>query len=563
VGKRIRSLVAVLALTILTAAAFSPVANNGFVSIDDPSYIVNNHFLEGGLSAGGVRWAFTTYYAGNWHPLTWLSHMADRALYGLEPRGHHLTNLGLHCLNAAVLFAVLQGLTGAFWRSLAVAALFAVHPLHVESVAWVSERKDLLCAGFTLGALGWYGRCVRRPGPGAGALVALFMALALLAKPMAVTLPFLLLLLDWWPLGRYRANPSPGVAAPPAGPRSAASLLAEKIPLFALATASSFITARAQQSADYVQSLDRYSFPTRVANALVAYAQYLRKTVWPDDLAVPYGHPGENLPLAQVLIAVLLLGALTYILFAAARRAPYLATGWLWFGGMLVPVVGLVQVADQAMADRYTYLPLVGVFVALAWGSAELWKRVAPARGALAATWGGAVLLCAGLTFVQCGYWRDDARLLTHAVAANPGNWLACDNLGIFLARQQRYDEAAALYDELLRRGETNRPAVYNNLGVLDLRRRRYADAERHLRRAIELRPAYGRAYAHLGILEFGLGRFGAAVLDFENAIRYGDASPENFEKLEKTLERAGVSEGESASRIAELMRAFPPSQTD
>jgi len=562
VGTFRRTWFAVLVLVLVTAAAFSPVANCDFISIDDPHYVVNNRYLAQGWSAGGLRWAFSTYYAGNWHPLTWLSHMADVSLFGLDPRGHHLMSLAFHCLNAALLFLVLQGLTGAFWRSAAVAALFAVHPLHVESVAWVSERKDLLCASLMLLALGSYGRFARRPGPGAGSLVALFMAFALLAKPMAVTLPFLLLLLDWWPLGRFRA----AALSPSTPPRSRVlpwQLLVEKIPLLALAAASSFITARAQRSANYVQTFDKYSFPVRVANALVAYAKYLRKTIWPSDLAVPYGHPGDNLPFWQVLLAALLLGMLTYALLRAARRAPFLATGWLWYGGMLVPVIGLVQVADQSMADRYTYLPLVGIFMALVWGCAALAARRPRSRGVLAAAVGGGILLCAALTFVQSGYWRNDSLLLTHAVRVDPANWLACDNLGIFLARQGRYDEAAAIYQELLRRGETRRPAVYNNLGVLDMYRRRYPEAERHLRRAIELRPEYGRAYAHLGVLEFGFGRVSAAARDFENAIRFGDSSLENFEKLKKTLELDGTSESQRAARIKELSLAFPPAQDD
>ncbi|MGH9361727.1 MAG: tetratricopeptide repeat protein, partial [Thermoanaerobaculia bacterium] len=355
---RLRSLSPPLGLALLTVLVFAPVVRHDFVSLDDPAYVTGNAQVRRGLTAEGFRWAWGNEVAGNWHPLTMLSHMLDAELHGLDPGGHHLTSLLLHAANAVLLFVLLRRLTGAAGRSAAVAALFAVHPLHVESVAWIAERKDVLSAFFFfLALLAWSGYA-RRPSSWRYLLALLAFALGLLAKPMVVTLPLVLLLLDVWPLGRLP------LAAAAERRRALGPLLREKLPFVLLALGAAAVALVTQREA--MSPLAALSLGRRIANALLAYAAYLSDTVWPRGLAVFYPLPGA-LPAWRVALAAVLLAALTALALARLHRSPWLAVGWLWFVGMLLPVIGLLQVGSQARADRYTYLPSIGLFVALVW----------------------------------------------------------------------------------------------------------------------------------------------------------------------------------------------------
>ncbi len=421
------------ALALLTLAAWLPALRNGFVNLDDPYYVTAQPHVLPGITRAGLAWAWTAKVASNWHPLTMLSHMLDCQLFGLDPAGHHATSLLLHLANVLLLFAVLWRMTGAAGRSAAVAALFAVHPTHVESVAWVAERKDVLSALFWLLAMGAWERYARAPSIGRYLLVALLMALGLMAKPMVVTLPFALLLLDVWPLGRLQLGWK--------------RLTIEKIPLLALSAASSLITLRYQQTS--LAPLGVVPWSLRAANALVSYAAYLGKLFLPRHLAVFYPIP-LAIPAWKVAGAALLLTALTALAVWRARREPWLLVGWLWFLGTLVPVIGLVQVGRQAMADRYTYIPSIGLFLAVVWSLAELGKAH---RAALAATAGIVILALAAITWTQIGYWSDSATLFRHALAATgDDNYLAHIGLGKALMGEKDWDGAAAQFRAVLAR---------------------------------------------------------------------------------------------------------------
>ena len=425
-------------MTAATLIAFWQVNHCDFINYDDPSYVTENVHIRHGITTEAIRWAFTTGYAANWHPVTWISHMLDVELFGLKPRWHHLTNLLFHLANTLLLFFVFHRITKTTWQSAFVAALFALHPLHVESVAWVAERKDVLSTFFWMLTMGAYIHYVEHPRFRSYLAVFTFLALGLMSKPMLVTLPFILLLLDYWPLQRFeQKTPTQEIPAEINKPISASKrkgkssgkqtvqaivkeekpadrkyqwalvrpLLIEKIPLFALAALSSITTFIVQQKGGSVASLEGIAPGVRIANAFVSYIIYVRKVIWPDDLAVFYPHPGL-LPFWQILGAVFLLIAVTVTVILEAKRFPYLAVGWLWFTGTLVPVIGIVQVGSQALADRYTYVPLIGLFIMAAWGVPELLKNWRYRKEALAAS-SALILMCLLIfTWTQVGYWR-------------------------------------------------------------------------------------------------------------------------------------------------------------
>jgi protein O-mannosyl-transferase len=523
-----------LGLVLLTLAAYLPVLGNGFVDYDDGQYVTANPRVQAGLTADGVAWALTARVAGNWHPLTLLSHMLDCQLFGLNPRGHHLTSLLLHLANVLLLFAVLLAMTGAPWRCAAVAVLFALHPTHVESVAWVAERKDVLSAMFWLLAMAAYVHYAHahtsapRPRHGATgwylAVVVLF-AIGLAAKPMVVTLPFALLLLDLWPLGRLRL----GAEGP--GLRAQLPLLWEKVPLLALSAAACGVTLAAQAST--VSSLGKLPLGARLANAAVSYVAYLGQTLLPRNLAVFYPLRAD-LSAAQVAGAALLLAALTAAALLAARRAPYLTVGWLWYLGVLVPVIGIVQVGAQARSDRYTYLPSIGLYVAGVWGAAALLCRL---RGRLAAEGVGeatrrpalvhgitalvaaAVLL--GLvvqTRAQVATWADSTTLFRHALAVTRDNYLAHLDLGNALSEAGKSDEAFAHF----RAAQAIAPHSLETNAALAAalsERGRPAGAVPLLRTALGVDPRDARLHFDLAVALDDLGEPDAAIGELETAV--------------------------------------------
>jgi len=602
-----------LLLVLGTFLAYHIVRRNGFVDYDDGDYVSANPHVESGLTWANIVWAFTTGHASNWHPLTWLSHMLDYQLFGRNPGAQHLMNVALHIANTLLLFLVLKRMTGAHWRSALVAALFALHPLHVESVAWLSERKDVLSTFFlflTLAAYAGYVAKAQSPKPkaqspksetespkskvqspkskahspqstvhsprstvgeepnvgtstqsvrptwdfGLGTLNFYFglalvcFALGLMSKPMLVTVPFLLLLLDYWPLDRMQRSSESGAWNPDAG--ILLRLVVEKVPFFVLAAASSVVTFLVQRKGGAVSTA--LSLDQRLGNAAISYVRYLWKMIWPENLAVLYPHPG-NWPLWQVIGCVLLLTGIFMLVIWFARACPYLPVGWFWFFGGLVPVIGLVQVGIQSMADRYTYVPLVGIFIAVIWGISDLAERQGWRQEALAVVALLLLLCCGLLTMRQAAFWRDTESLFLHAVEVEPRNYLAYNNLGYYyvnhgkpaqaldnyrksleinpdyedalnnmghaLAQQQRNAEAIPYYERALR----VRPLhveVNNNYGNALSELGRIDEAIAHYRIALEQKPDHADAHNNLGIALAMRGKLDEAVPHFQSAIR-------------------------------------------
>jgi Flp pilus assembly protein TadD len=494
-----------VALVVITVAVFAALRHFDFIGLDDPGYVRTNPHLAGGLSWPDIKWAWTTGFAANWHPLTWLSYMLDIELFGLRPGGHHMVSVVLHVVNTLLLFEWLRRATGTLGRSAFVAALFSVHPLHVESVAWIAERKDVLSTMFWLLTMIAYLAYVRRPRWDRYVLVCLGLALGLMAKPMLVTLPFVLLLLDVWPLERvHRAGIS--------------RLLFEKIPLFALAAGSSAITFIVQRQGGAVTGLGLLPLSTRIVNAVVAYVRYLGKAVWPTDLTLFYPY-SESLPAWWVAGSLLALVAITAVAIRAGRRHPYLAVGWLWYLGTLVPVIGLVQVGTQAIADRYTYVPLIGIFMAMAWGVADLTSRWPARRWALPAAAGISVLACAVTARAQVQVWQNNWTVWTHALAATQGNYVAENAIGVMLVEQGKHEEALPHF-EASSRMKPEYVEARNNLGLAYTRIGRIADAIAQFTLAVQLRPEIPESHDKLGFALMSTGRTDEALTHFLEAVR-------------------------------------------
>ncbi len=498
------------ALAALTVVVFGGILSHDFVYFDDGKYIYSNPHLAGGLTWRNVGWAFTTLYFGIWHPLTWVSYLLDVQLWGLAPGGHHLGNLLLHVANTLLLGGLLFRATRRLWCSAFVAALFAVHPLHVESVAWAAERKDVLSTLFWLLTLWAYQRYGERPGLGRYGLVLLAFAGALLSKPMVVTLPLVLLLWDFWPLARFKG-------AGREGRRVFGRLVVEKIPLLALAAPVAVVAVIAARAEGAVVSVAALPLTARVVNALVGAATYLAKTVWPTNLACFYPPIKEHSP-ALVLGAALLLGALTGLALFGRRR--WLVVGWFWFLVTLAPVIGLVQVAGQARADRYTYIPLIGVFVLVAWGAPELAARVmGPARlhlatKALAVMSVLALVALSAVARVQVGYWRDSATLFKRALDVTTNNWFADNWYGAAMAQQGKRDLAEAHIRRAIALVPSD-PTAHFNLGQLLTQEGRFSEAADALREALALRPGWDEAHFNLAEALRSEGQLDEAVEEY------------------------------------------------
>lgn len=483
-----------LTLTFATLAVYWQVHSYDFVNYDDPVYVSNNQDIQSGITFDSIKWAFTTAHAGNWHPLTWISHMFDWQLFGADAGRHHLTSLFLHIANTLLLFAVLKRMTNALWRSAFVAAAFALHPLHVESVAWIAERKDILSTLFWMLTMAAYLRYVQRPGLTRYLLTLFFFAMGLMAKPMLVTLPFVLLLLDYWPLGRFQFGQN--VKSVDQQRRKSLNafshwklsrhLLLEKVPLFALSAISSIVTFLVQRSAGVVTSIERLPLTVRVANALVSYLTYIQKMIWPSRLAMFYPYPDKTGLIWQAVAFAILLGFITVAVLFLMRRRRYLFTGWLWYLGTLVPVIGLVQVADQALADRYTYVPLTGLFIIVAWGVPDLiarWRFRKPALAVSAIALLLALSICAHR---QQHHWRNTSTLCEHA----------------FEATQDNYVAHFCMAGDLLRQGRTNQAIA-------------------HYRRSLQIKPTYFKALGGLAAAFRRQGRTDLAVKYYKQAVRY------------------------------------------
>lgn len=461
-----------ICLAVLTWVVFGQTLWHDFINYDDPRYVYENSNITTGLSLRGIEWAFTHIHSMNWHPLTTISHMLDCQLYGLRPGWHHFTNVLLHTITVILLFLALANMTGAFWRSGFTTAVFAIHPLRVESVAWIAERKDVLSGVFFMLTLLAYLHYTRLPSVRRYLVVVLVLACGLMSKPMLVTLPFVLLLLDYWPLDRIRGQLWPHVL--------------EKLPLVALSGMSSIATFVAQKGA--VGWTEDLPILERINNAVVSYVLYTWQMFWPARLAVFYPHPESRLPLWEIIVSLLLVICITAVGIALRKRRPYLITGWLWYLGMLVPVIGLVQVGWQGHADRYTYLPQIGLYIAVTWAVADLtvlWRRQQTILTVAAVLVLGALSWCA---LVQTSYWRDSETLFKHALAVKTNNDVAENNLGIVFMGQGKLDEAIVLLQSAVALRPDNSPA-HENLAKALLKKGNVADALVHYRKLLELQP--------------------------------------------------------------------------
>ena len=546
-----------LFLAGISLAVFGQTIRYNFVNFDDDLYVYNTPAVQAGLTIKGVALAFISPHAGNWHPLTTISHMLDCQLYGLNAGGHHATNIILHTIAVLLLFGVLRQMTGAVWKSAIVAALFAVHPLHVESVAWVSERKDVLSAVFFMLTLGAYARYAGAPSIGRYAVVAFFLGLGLMSKPMLVTVPFILLLLDYWPLKRIRdpafANqPSPRSLGSTTGREASArqtvvgGLLMEKIPLLVLSAAACIITFVLQKRA--IGAIAPLPFLWRVENAFASYVIYLWKTLWPTRLAVFYPHPDNTLAIWEVILAIGCLLAITVAAIVFRRERPYLFTGWFWYLGMLVPVIGLVQVGEQGHADRYTYLPHIGLFLLAVWLAADVTAvRQSKSRFAVAT----AVVIVVALAWaasIQTSYWRNSETLWSHALAVTSDNDVAHNNLGYLCADRGELDKAISHFESAARIRSGKRDAHYDvgsafvqmNLADALARKGRSDEAMVHYEEATRLQPNYADAYYNRGNVLFAKGRIDEAIADWAKTLQIQPNDADAHTGLGNALLRKG-----------------------
>jgi Tfp pilus assembly protein PilF len=505
-----------LVLALATFVAFEPVRQNDFVSIDDQIYITKNQNVQDGITRESVIWAFTNTQTGNWHPLTWLSHMLDYDFFDLNPGGHHLSNLLLHIANVLLLFAVFSKMTGAFWPSAFVAAVFALHPLRVESVAWASERKDVLSCFFGLLTIAAYLRYTKCPGIARYLLIMLSFAFSLMAKPMLVTLPCALLLLDYWPLGRFGTD---SLIKNSNARLTSYRLVCEKIPLFGLSAAASAATFFAQRGGGAVAPIEELSLNLRIANALTSYATYIGQTIYPHNLAILYPLTGRNLFDWQPVISFAILAVISaYVIYAAGRQR-YLLTGWLWYIGILFPVNGLVQAGIQARADRYTYLSSIGIIIMITWGIAELAKKFRLRKIVLAIS--AAVVLTALLvcTRIQVRHWQNDFTLFGHAAEVTERNYIIHNNFGWTLREKGRLDEAVIEFNKSLQINP-NFSDAHKNLALVLAQQDRFTEAIIHYKEVVRLN--LNSAYAHNNLAQALLEdkKVSQAVRHFTEAIQ-------------------------------------------
>ncbi len=557
-------------LVLVTIALYWPAMQCAFLNYDDGGYVTSNNHVQAGLTLESIKWAFLSPVEANWHPLTVLSHMLDCQLFGLNPRGHHLTSVLFHALNAVLVFALLQQLTGATWRSLLAAALFAVHPLHVESVAWVAERKDVLSACFGLLALLFYARYAQRRSRGADhgspavssmldvqsssainySLSLAFFICGLMSKAMLVTWPFVMLLLDYWPLQRVTSG---GWRVSRQG--NWKWLLWEKLPFFALSAAASVMTFVAQQHGGAFAAGENLPLSARGANALISCCCYLGKTFWPTDLAVFYPHPGYW-PVAKVLLAGGLLAGISALLIVMRRRHPFLLMGWLWFCGTLVPVIGLVQVGGQAMADRYTYIPSLGVLILVVWGAHELTRRWRLHMVALLVAGSAAIGLCLALTRQQIGYWQDGETLFRHALEVTDNNHIAHLNLGIALGTKGQVDRAISEYQEAIRLKPDFAKAHYN-LGAALGMKGQIDQAISQYKEVIRLTPDDAEAHYNLGLAFGRKGQIDEAISQYRETIRLKPDDADVHNNLGNALFNKGQID-EAVRQYQEAIRLKP-----
>jgi len=555
-----------LVLSILIV--YWQVINYEFVGFDDDLYVTSNSHVKNGLTVSSIIGAFKSTYASNWHPLTWVSHMLDVQLYGMNPGSHHMTNVLFHIVNSMLLFIVFKRMTGRIWQSALVAALFALHPLHVESVAWVAERKDVLSTFFwmlTMYAYAWY---VEHPGIKRYLSALLFFILGLMAKPMLVTLPFVLLLLDYWPLRRFQFRNSQDNSRNSFQTSAMLPMLWEKAPFFIVSIASSVVTIFVQKSGGAIGPLEVYPFSTRIANVLVSHINYIGKMFWPSSLSVLYPYQ-EYLAYWQIAGAFILLISISLLGIKALQRRPWFTVGWLWYVGTLVPVIGLVQIGTQAMADRYTYIPLTGLFIIIAWGVPELMSNWYYKTKGLAIISAAVFLILMRTSSIQVSYWENSISLYEHAINVTSDNYIIHNNLGFALTARGKWGDAIKNYQEALKinpdfetanlnlgiallaqgkldkcieyyqevlRAKPRYAKVHNNLGNMLLRKGEIENAIDHFREALCIKQDYAEAYNGLGASMMLKGEINEALALFQEALQIKPDYIEAQNNLTKTL---------------------------
>jgi len=513
-------------LILVTFTAFSPILKHGFIDYDDNEYVTENPYVKAGLTGDSIIWAFTAGHSGNWHPLTWLSHMLDCELFGTNAGRHHLMSLLIHVINTVLLFAVLRKITGALWPSAFVAAAFALHPLHVESVAWIAERKDVLSGLFWILTMAAYLQYVKCPGKIKYVLTVVVFALGLMAKPMLVTLPFVLLLLDFWPLERFQWH-------------SFHRLVGEKAPLLCLSAISSVVTFVVQQRTGAVAQIEQVALDSRIANAFISYVVYIAKMIWPSHLAVFYPYPAGKVSIWLAVLAALLVVGITVCVICLARNRKYLLTGWFWYIAVLVPVIGLIQVGGQARADRYTYLPSVGIFIIAAWGAAELLDKRRYRKTILSVSAG--LVICAMLlcTQLQVRHWRNSFTLFRHTVEVTENNYVGHTGLGKVLRAQGKLDEAINQYHQALHI-KPNYAITHYNLGNALLAQGKIDEAINEYRQAVHIDPNYAAAHTNLGGALATQGKLDEAIDCFRQAVQLEPDEAKTYYNLGHTLELKG-----------------------
>ena len=603
-------------LIIAVLSVFWQVKNNDFVNYDDPRCVPENVHIQSGFNSNDLKWAFTTNHTGFWQPLTWLSFMLDFKLFRLNPGGYHIVNLLFHIANTVLLFLVLNRMTHALSKSAFVAALFAFHPLHVESVAWIAERKDVLSAFFWMLTMGAYVFYVEKPGLKKYLLILLFFSLGLMAKPMLVTLPCVLLLLDYWPLARLRFNHSldiPKISESKKEKKLARKIasrakgkklsppdqsllwqrlwpfIREKIPLFTLSAISAMLTFIGQQERGALESLEVFPIGARIGNVFISYAGYIGKMIYPHSLAAFYPHQGTT-PLWEISLAAIFVLIATLLIIRWAARMPYLAMGWLWYLGTLVPVIGIIQVGMQSMADRYTYIPMIGVFVATTWAVTDIARNWRYRQYILAA--GAGIVLSALMfsTWTQVKYWQNSITLFEHAIQVTDNNYLAHNNLGFALSNARKREEATAHYKEAIRskpryenayfnlgnnlsaQGRTdeailcyqealklqpNYAKAHNNLAALLFSKKMFKEAIGHYREALKTDPTNSLTHYNLGVAWMSIDHFEDAIGQFQEAVRINPRFIDAHNAWGIALARSGKT-GEAIDHFREALRIKP-----
>lgn len=570
-----------LTLAVLVLVIYYQTVGFSFINFDDNFYVYDNPVVLSGINSESFKWAFTAFYSANWHPLTWLSHMADAQFFGLNAGGHHATNIIFHIINSILAFVVFRKMTGDFWKSAIVAALFAVHPTHVESVAWVSERKDVLSTMFWLLTMWAYfnycdtatwkhGDTATEENDDSASeisasprlffsasyllIIALF-ALGLMAKPMLVTLPFVLLLMDFWALERWKLFDW----------KCLGLLVAEKIPLFVLSAVSSYITILAQSASGAVETLDFLPFGTRILNAIYAFAAYIGMLFYPHDLALAYPYNRE-ISFSDVVFPIVILLAITALCLWQIKERKYLLMGWLWFLGTLVPVIGILQVGTQSMADRYTYIPYFGLFIMLVWGIWDIFQKFKISQTVYLAVFGIAILIFTFLAFKQTALWRDHETLYKNTLAVTKGNVLIAQNLCHYLMTQNRLDEA----EGFCRQAIEMRPGfyeTYNTLGIVMMKRENYAEAEKLFRQTLQILPNYAVAYANLATALSLQGKPEEAEQYLEKAVNmsFREVKPQVWAEAARNLATAYASQEKYEKALENFKRAvfFAPDRAD